>query len=173
VEQDMSTVNIELTNLWQVLVLTYVDSNSPVWYDFHTLEPFKTFPEGRLEFVDVQLMDFDKMLSYTLLLGLASSKGKLILSLDLYSFSAQTLLEPLALLADNFLDLYFVFRHEFVELGGNTLIRFKVQCGKALLNAPLSSLGGWRRICHHRLKQVQAKLRNYTPLELEYELDEE
>jgi len=163
---------VELVNLWQVLVLTHVDTNSPVWYDFHTLEPFKTFPEGRLEFVDVQLNDFNRMLSYTLLLGLASSRGKLILSMDLYGFSAQTLLEPLALLPDNFLDAYFVFRHEFLPVDNDVLIRFRVQCGKAILNAPLSSLGGWRRICWHRLKQVQAKLRNYTPLELEFELDD-
>ena len=165
---------VELVNLWQVLVLTHVDSNSPVWYDFHTLKPFSTFPEGRLEFVDVQLTDFNHILTYTLLLGLSSSsKGKLLLSLDLYSFSAQTLLEPLALLPDNFLDLYFVFRHEFLPVDNDVLIRFRVQCGKAILNAPLSSLGGWRRICLHRLKQVQAKLRNYTPLELEFELDEQ
>ena len=160
-------------NLWRVLVLSYVDDTNSVWYDFHTLEPFKTFPEGRLEFVDLQLTDFDKMLSYTLLLGLASSKGKLLLSLDLYSFSAQTLLEPLALLPDNFLDAYFVFRHEFLPVDDEVLIRFRVQCGKALVNAPLSSLGGWRRICLHRVRQVQAKLRNYTPLDLEFELDED
>lgn len=167
----MSTVNIELIDRWQVLVLTYVDTNSPVWYDFYTLKPFGTFPEGRLELVDLQLTDFNHM--YTLLLGLASSKGNLLLLLDLYSFSAQTLLEPLALLPDNFLDAYFVFRHEFFPVDNDLLIRFRVQCGKAILNAPLSSLGGWRRICDHRLKQVQAKLRNYTPLEFEFELDED
>ena len=169
----MSTVT-ELTNCWKVLVLTYVDNNSPIWYDFHTLEPFKTSPEGRLDFVDFQLTDFNGMLSYTLLFGLSNSReGKLILMTDLYSVSAQTLLEPLALLPDSFLDTYFVIHHEFANLGDNTLIQFKVQCGKALLNAPLSSLGGWRRICLHRLRQVQAKLRNYTPLELEFELDED
>jgi len=165
------TTPAELKSLWRVLTLIYVDPYSPVWYDFQSLKPFKSLPEGKLQFVDVQVRG-DDSLSYTLLVGLTNSDDMLILSMDLHSFAALTLVEPLCFLPDNFLDVYLVLHHEFLELGNGTCIWFRVQCGKAILNAPLSSLAGWRSICFRRVRQVQAKLHNYTPLEFEFQLDE-
>jgi len=167
----------ELTNFWRVLTLTFVDVDSPVWYDFHTLQPFKSLPHGKLQFVDVQVRDFNNRLTYTLLVGLTNREHMLLLCLDLHSAAALSLIEPLCLLPTDFLDCYFVLRHQFVPLGNdadlnNTCIRFKVQCGKAVLNAPLSSLAGWQSVCFRRLKQLQAKLQNYTPRDYEdYEFE--
>ena len=164
------TSSAELEPLWQVLALSYVDTSSPVWYDFHSLKPFDSLPEGALQFIDVQVRDFNNLLTYFLVVGLASSKGRLLLCLDLHSVAALSLVEPLCFLPDSFLDVYLVLHHELLELAGNTCVKFKVQVGKAVLNAPLSSLAGWQSVCFRRVRQLQAKLRNYTPLELQFEV---
>jgi len=166
---EQPTVNkpVELKDFWKVLVLRYVDTNTAVWYDYETSDSYKTLPEGKLEFVDIQTRDFDGALDYKLLVGLSNTKQSLILCMGLKTISALSLIEPLCLLPDKFLDAHLVFHHEFQKSQNNVFIKFKVQCGMSTLNAPLSSGQAWKQLCFRRVTQLQRKLSSYTPIEFE------
>ena len=166
---ESQTVNkpAELKDFWKVLVLRYIDTNATVWYDYETSEGFRELPEGKLEFVDIQTRDFDGSLDYKLLIGLSNAKQSLILCMGLKTISALSLVEPLCLLPDKFLDAHLVLHHEFQKSQNNIFIRFKVQCGYSILNAPLSSGQAWKQLCFRRVAQLQRKLSSYTPIEFE------
>lgn len=166
-EQSTISKTTEPKDFWKVLVLRYVDANTTVWYDYETSEGFKPLPEGRLEFLDIQTRDFDGALDYKLLVGLTNTKQSLICCMGLKTISALSLIEPLCLLPDKFLDAHLVLHHEFQRSQNNTFIRFKVQCGMSILNAPLSSGQAWKQLCFKRVAQLQRKLSSYTPIEFE------
>jgi len=158
----------EPKNFWQILMLKFIDSDSPVWYDLENQE-IDIVPTGYLIGVDAQIREFEGKLDYRLLISLVDNKNFLILTMGLKTISALSVIEPLCLLPDSCIKSEITFGHEFVKSSTNTFIKFRLECEGKILNAPLSSGTAWRNLsfCFRRVAQLQRKLAGYASLDFQ------